>query len=212
MSSEEWEDDDPLPMAMTSDSSKKVTKSDKSDKPQESSRSKKSEKSVKSSKASKSSRHESSTSSKESTTESESSYQQSSSSLKQTNRPDLDDIVKHNEPLSPEKAARANIQIALSGSKLVFTSDGIWRDASDQTELENAVHPILAENIALKKRAELLVKLVAESEYENQQIVGEIKECDEVIKQLRKMLGEQAEEEDKSEEEEEGNETEGDSF
>lgn len=105
--------------------------------------------------------------------------------------PDLSSIVKHRTPLNKESISRNDIQIALSGSKLVFTNDGIWRDASDKTELMESVHPIIAENVNLRRRAELLVRLVAKSEYENQQVEAEMKECDELIKQLKAMLGEQ---------------------
>lgn len=105
--------------------------------------------------------------------------------------PDLTSVVKHRAPLNKESISRNDIQIALSGSKLVFTNDGIWRDASDKMELMDSVHPIIAENVNLRRRAELLVRLVAESEYENQQIEAEMKECDELTKKLKEMLGEQ---------------------
>lgn len=81
------------------------------------------------------------------------------------------------------------IQIALSGNKLAF-ADGTWQDVSDMGELIDKVHPIVAESICLQKRAELLVKLISESEYESQLIQNEMNECDEIIKELRKILGE----------------------
>ena len=138
----------------------------------------------------------------------------SSTTAKLSKRPDLDGIVgKKKIAVSPERAARPNIQIALSGSKLVYTSEDTWRDASDQVELQSAIHPVLAENINLKKRAELLVRLVAESQYENQQLEAEMKECDEVIKELRRTLGEKIEEEEEEERhEEERDEETGTSF
>lgn len=114
--------------------------------------------------------------------------------------PDLTSVVKHRPPMNKDAISKNDIQIALSGSKLVFTGDGIWRDASDKIELMESVHPIIAENINLRRRAELLVRLVSESEYENQQIESEMKECDDIIKELKKLLGEEDENDDNQDE------------
>jgi hypothetical protein len=83
---------------------------------------------------------------------------------------------------------QAAIQICLSGSKIAY-ANGAWVDVTDREELAGAVHPIAAENISLKKRAELLVRLVAEREYETHQVGDEIVECEEVIRGLLRMIG-----------------------
>ena len=207
--SESWEDSEPLPMGMVSDASKKSTQSVKSAKSAKSAKSSHSEKPAKSSAtqsaagSQKSSRSASGESSKNAQSEHEESSAQSepsssSTAAKLARRPDLDAVV--GKKGVPAGISRPNIQIALSGSKLVFTAEDAWRDLSDHMELQSAIHPVIAENINLKKRAELLVRLVSESQYENQQLESEMKECDEVIKQLRKFLGEKIEEEEEEEE------------
>jgi hypothetical protein len=90
-------------------------------------------------------------------------------------------------PARPAAPTGRAINLALSGSKLVYS--GAWQDVSDQADLMRVVHPVIGENISLKRRAELLVRLVAQSEFESQQIDHEIKECDDVIRDLHKMLG-----------------------
>lgn len=98
----------------------------------------------------------------------------------------------HSSEKLPKKKGNGyspQIQISLSGSKLAF-ANGVWQDVSEIGELVDKVHPIVQESISLKKRAELLVRLIAESEYESQLIQNEMNECDEVIKSLRKVLGE----------------------
>lgn len=80
-----------------------------------------------------------------------------------------------------------SIEIALSGNKLAY-NDGDWLDVSDLTELVESVHPIVAENINLQSRMKLLVRRIAEAEYESQLIQNEISECDTVIEDLKKVL------------------------
>jgi hypothetical protein len=94
----------------------------------------------------------------------------------------------------PSPSANPQIQIALSGSKLIY-ADNTWTDVSDKAELMRTIHPVIGENMSLKKRAELLVRLVAQSQYETQQIDNEISECDDVIRDLHKMLGDEIPEE-----------------
>jgi hypothetical protein len=96
-----------------------------------------------------------------------------------------------------EAPVRAAIQITLSGNKIAY-ANGAWIDVTDPEELAGSVHPIVAENISLKKRAELLVRLVAEREYETHQIEDEIVECDEVIRDLSRMMGDSLDETDGS--------------
>ncbi|OHT08905.1 hypothetical protein TRFO_22396 [Tritrichomonas foetus] len=106
--------------------------------------------------------------------------------------------VKFDDDMTPSQFAKKkgasgyhpSIQLALSGNKLAF-SDGIWHDVSDLGELSESIHPIVAESISLQKRAELLVRLISESEYEMQLIQNEMNECDEVIADLKKVLGEE---------------------
>ena len=104
-------------------------------------------------------------------------------------------IRSHESSQKSEKSSKKSphgyapqIQIALTGNKLAF-ADGTWQDVSDIGELIDKVHPIVAEKINLQRRAELLVKLIAKSEYESQLIQNEINECDEVINGLKKILG-----------------------
>jgi hypothetical protein len=52
-----------------------------------------------------------------------------------------------------------------------------------------AVHPVVAENISLKKRVELLVRLIAERQHETNMVSAEIDECDEVIQDMHRMMG-----------------------
>jgi hypothetical protein len=92
------------------------------------------------------------------------------------------------EKRQPVASGRAEIKIALSGSKLVF-ADGVWQDATDKEELLRTVHPLIGENMSLKQRAELLVKMIAQTEYHNMQVSSEIKECDELIREMKAMLG-----------------------
>lgn len=86
--------------------------------------------------------------------------------------------------------SRPDVEICLSGSKLIHGVDGFWHDVTDQGELMNAVHPVIAENMNLRERAKLLVRLVAENEYQNDRVTTEIKECNDVIKELKRLLGE----------------------
>jgi hypothetical protein len=57
------------------------------------------------------------------------------------------------------------------------------------------IHPLVAENISLKRRAEALVRLVAEAELESHQLDDEMAECAAVIRDLKRILGDTEEEE-----------------
>jgi hypothetical protein len=96
-----------------------------------------------------------------------------------------------------EAQGRSAIQITLSGNKIAY-ANGAWIDVTDAEELAGSVHPLVAENMSLKKRAELLVRLIAEREYETHQIEDEIVECDEVIRDLSRMMGDSLDETDGS--------------
>jgi hypothetical protein len=61
---------------------------------------------------------------------------------------------------------------------------------SDKEELIGRIHPLVAENISLKKRAEALVRLVAEAEFDAHQLDDEMAECDAVIRDLKRIMGE----------------------
>jgi hypothetical protein len=90
---------------------------------------------------------------------------------------------------NPERTpVRGAIQISLSGSKLVSASG--WIDVTDKAGLLIAIHEIVADNIALEKRPEMLERLVAEKESETNQIEEEITECEEMIEDLLWVVGE----------------------
>ena len=108
---------------------------------------------------------------------------------KQKKKKNISDRVSM-EPENSKKNLKApSIQIALSGNKIVY-SNGEWHDVTDMKEASEAIHPIVAENISLKKRAELLVRLIAESEYEIQLIQSEMEEVDDIISKFKEIIGE----------------------
>ena len=81
----------------------------------------------------------------------------------------------------------SNIQFSLSGNKIIYNNNK-WDDVTNFEEIKNNIHPILAENINLKKRRELLVKLVAESEYINQNLEVDINEATQILDELNSNL------------------------
>jgi hypothetical protein len=94
---------------------------------------------------------------------------------------------------------RGSVQICLSGAKIACAR-GQWYDVSDKEELMARIHPLVAENITLKKRAEGLVRLVAEAEFEAHQLDEEMMECDAVIRDLKRILGDTGKEEEEYDE------------
>jgi len=80
------------------------------------------------------------------------------------------------------------IKLVLDMNRIAY-NDNEWLDLTNEEEIKSQIHPILAENISLKKRAEFLVKLVAESEYEYQQIEKQINEANDVLSGLKATLG-----------------------
>jgi hypothetical protein len=104
-------------------------------------------------------------------------------------------------PMEDDDAAppRSNVQICLSGAKIAYAR-GQWYDVSDKEELMGRIHPLVAENISLKRRAERLVRLVAEEEFEARQLDDEMMECDAAIRDLKRILRDTGgEEEDRGE-------------
>ena len=80
------------------------------------------------------------------------------------------------------------INLALSGNKLVY-QQAVWNDVTDIEELKKFVHPTVAENISLKKRVEILVKLLAESRYQTECVKKDIKEAQNILSELKESTG-----------------------
>ncbi|EAY15302.1 circumsporozoite protein, putative [Trichomonas vaginalis G3] len=80
------------------------------------------------------------------------------------------------------------IQAAYTGNKLVYQSS-LWNDVTDLKDFENRVHPVVAENMSLKRRLELLVKLVAESRFNVDSLKKDIKEAQDILDELKDSTG-----------------------
>lgn len=83
----------------------------------------------------------------------------------------------------------AQMKVVLSQTRAAF-GDGRWHDCTDEKEVKETIHPIIAENHNLKRRLDLLVKLLAESRYEIRQHRLEFEQCVDVANKLKEMLGE----------------------
>lgn len=93
------------------------------------------------------------------------------------------------EVSKPKRGAPSpTIQIALSGNKLVY-QNAVWNDVTDIEELNNYIHPTVAENISLKKRVEVLVKLLSESRYQTDCILKDVKEAQNILADLKEATG-----------------------
>lgn len=80
----------------------------------------------------------------------------------------------------------STINFALSGNKFVFQNNK-WHDVTDIKEYEGRIHPTIAENISLKKRVELLVDLVAKSQFEANEISKDLEEATEIYEALKRQ-------------------------
>ena len=85
-------------------------------------------------------------------------------------------------------APSPTIQISLSGNKFIY-QQSVWNDVTSLEELNNFVHPTVAENISLKKRVEILVRLLAESRYQTECIKKDIKEAQDILTELKESTG-----------------------
>ena len=85
-------------------------------------------------------------------------------------------------------APSPTIQFALSGNKLIY-QQSIWNDVTNIEELNNFIHPTVAENISLKKRVEVLVHLLTESRYQTECIKKDIKEAQDILTELKESTG-----------------------
>ena len=98
-------------------------------------------------------------------------------------------MTEEPETTKPKRGAPGpTIQLALSGNKLVY-QNAVWNDVTDFEELQNYIHPTVAENIALKKRVEVLVKLLAESRYKTDCISKDVKEAQNILSDLKEATG-----------------------
>lgn len=100
-----------------------------------------------------------------------------------------DSDVPQIRPQNVDAGYSAQIKMVLSQTKAAY-GDGEWHDCTDENEVKETIHPIIAENHNLKRRLDLLVKLLAESRYEIQQNRLEFEQCVEVANKLKEILGE----------------------
>ena len=109
--------------------------------------------------------------------------QESEKKIEQTKKEEKNSLKNRKS----ENSTNPQITLSLSGSKFVFSS-GKWIDITDKNEVSSIMHPLVAENMNLKRRYELLLSLLAESDFEIQQNQKELEDVEGVISQLKEIL------------------------
>ena len=109
--------------------------------------------------------------------------QESEKKIEQTKKEEKNSLKNRKS----ENSTNPQITLSLSGSKFVFSS-GKWIDITDKNEVSSIMHPLVAENMNLKRRYELLLSLLAESDFEIKKKQKELEDVEGVISQLKEIL------------------------
>ena len=80
-----------------------------------------------------------------------------------------------------------DVTIKLSNNQIVY-HDGVWNDNTNPNDIPTTTNPLVSENICLKRRVETLIRTAAISDIEVQQLKEEIKEAEQILKQLAQVM------------------------